>query len=218
MAITAGELHYPGKSEAMNVIATTTACSDAEHSEEVARFTKWFDDYNKEIFRYAKFHVGNEAAADDIVQEVFLRAWTYRESQKRPEAARAWLYKIAANVIADSQRKSYRVDFTLLQKLADALRTWLAPQDSDPIRDMLDEAVSQLSPTMRKVMVLHLTGLTDAEIAEAMGADEVVDADEVAGADETMGADEVSKKSNARIRMQRMRARHELKKSLREQR
>jgi RNA polymerase sigma-70 factor (ECF subfamily) len=51
----------------------------------------------------------DEAAADDVVQEVFVRAWKYR-SGYRPEhsSAPAWLVGIARNCIVDAARSAGR--------------------------------------------------------------------------------------------------------------
>ena len=51
----------------------------------------------------------DDAAADDVVQEVFIRAWKYR-SGYRPEqsSAPAWLVGIARNCIVDAARTAGR--------------------------------------------------------------------------------------------------------------
>lgn len=55
------------------------------------------------VYTLALRSVGERAAADDVTQEVFIRAWKSRTSY-RPEAARlpAWLIGITRNAISDA--------------------------------------------------------------------------------------------------------------------
>lgn len=55
------------------------------------------------VYTLALRSLGERAAADDVTQEVFIRAWKSRNSY-RPEAARlpAWLIGITRNAIADA--------------------------------------------------------------------------------------------------------------------
>lgn len=55
------------------------------------------------VYTLALRTLGERAAADDVTQEVFIRAWKSRTSY-RPEAARlpAWLIGIARNAISDA--------------------------------------------------------------------------------------------------------------------
>ena len=79
----------------------------------------------------------DDAGADDVVQEVFIRAWKYR-SGYRPEhsSAPAWLIGIARNCIADAARTAGR---EAERRQADAVRTDREPrhEESDLLVDRL---------------------------------------------------------------------------------
>lgn len=79
--------------------------------------------------------LGDGAAADDVVQEVFIRAWKYR-SGYRPErsSAPAWLIGIARNCIADAARTAGR----------EAERRQAAVQDRDAPHEEADLLVDRL--------------------------------------------------------------------------
>jgi len=61
-------------------------------------FEALFDRYGEMIRRHLAHIVRNEAAAQDLVQEVFLRVWTRAEQWDGRGAFKAWLYRIATNL------------------------------------------------------------------------------------------------------------------------
>lgn len=64
-----------------------------------------YDAHGSEIYRFAVRQTGDEAASQDIVQEVFLRGWRSAD-RFDPDLAslRVWLFAIARNVIVDHHR------------------------------------------------------------------------------------------------------------------
>ncbi|WP_433419038.1 RNA polymerase sigma factor [Microtetraspora malaysiensis] len=72
------------------------------------RFGVLFDRYFDILHRYVHMRLG-ESAADDIAAETFLRAFRSRQRYdvSRP-SARAWLYGIASNLVADHRRNEAR--------------------------------------------------------------------------------------------------------------
>src|SRR3712207_8146637 len=59
-----------------------------------------------ELYRFALRQLGDGGAAQDVVQEVFLRAWRAWGSYD-PQLAglRTWLFAIARNVVVDEARR-----------------------------------------------------------------------------------------------------------------
>jgi RNA polymerase sigma-70 factor (ECF subfamily) len=60
--------------------------------------------YRDELYRFVLKRVRNEAAAEDIVQEALVKAYTYRETLKEPSRLRSWLYQIIRHTIFDHYR------------------------------------------------------------------------------------------------------------------
>lgn len=56
------------------------------------------------LYRFVLARVRDEAAAEDIVQDVLARAYAQRGSLKAPSRLRAWLYRITRNAIVDYYR------------------------------------------------------------------------------------------------------------------
>src|SRR3989344_3747748 len=57
------------------------------------------------LYRHCFFRVFNKSRAEELVQETFLRAWQYINEVKDVEHMRAFLYRIANNLIIDNYRK-----------------------------------------------------------------------------------------------------------------
>lgn len=65
------------------------------------------------LLRYCISLAHDESAAEDLVQETFLRAWTHlvELAGMKPEQRKAWLRKTARNLWIDSIRKHRRETF-----------------------------------------------------------------------------------------------------------
>jgi RNA polymerase sigma-70 factor, ECF subfamily len=69
---------------------------------------KWFDEHGDGLFRFALLRVGDEAKAEDLIQETFLAALQSKESFAGRSSVRSWLIGILKHKIADSFRKESR--------------------------------------------------------------------------------------------------------------
>ena len=69
-------------------------------------FGDLYAEYLDAIYRYVLLRVGDEASAEDLTEEVFVRAW---EALPRYKAHKypfsSWLYRIAHNLVVDAYRK-----------------------------------------------------------------------------------------------------------------
>lgn len=114
------------------------------------------------LYRYCFYRIRNSAAAEDAVQEAFLRYFAQNKRLDRGEDM-AYLYVIAKNLCADHFR----------QKRAEAL-----PEDS-PAEDFSDTsdtkvavraALERLDERHREIVILrYISGLSVNEAAEAIG-------------------------------------------------
>lgn len=79
-------------------------------------FLKAYNDFADAIFRYCYFRVGDREAAKDIMQETFTKTWQYIVIKEgEVENIRAFLYKIATNLIIDRSRKKKPVSLDELE-------------------------------------------------------------------------------------------------------
>lgn len=70
-----------------------------------ARYLAAYDEQSDALFRHVQLRVRDKEAATDIVQETFSRAWLYLSQGKEIEYMRAFLYRVANNLIVDGSRK-----------------------------------------------------------------------------------------------------------------
>lgn len=68
-------------------------------------FARIYDRYVEAIYRYAYLKLPNREDAQDIAAETFTRTWQYANSQVEIGQVRAFLYRVARNLIADHYRR-----------------------------------------------------------------------------------------------------------------
>ncbi|MDP2641140.1 MAG: RNA polymerase sigma factor [Candidatus Yanofskybacteria bacterium] len=77
-------------------------------------FSKIYDQYVAQIYRFVYLKTGSQDIAEDLAAEVFVRAWESYQASLGPEEAtidnmRAFLYGIARNIVADHYRREKKV-------------------------------------------------------------------------------------------------------------
>src|SRR3989344_7358867 len=68
-------------------------------------FLSAYDKYADALFRHCYFRVYDRERAKDLAQEIFCRTWSYLAEGKRIDNLRAFLYRVANNLIIDEARK-----------------------------------------------------------------------------------------------------------------
>jgi len=110
------------------------------------------------------------SALDDLVQEVFLRAWRGLPKFRQTAQFSTWLYRIAWNVACD-QRQSAAQGRSRLERLTHNTPT---QQDAPDVmhlhyQDLVQRGLAHLSFDHRTILVLHdLEELPQKDIAEIL--------------------------------------------------
>jgi len=116
-------------------------------------------------YTLARYLAGNDADAQDAVQDACMRALTYFHGFQGGDA-RAWLLRIVRNVCHDLWRRR-RTHAT--EALGDELGTGESPEDAllrSASRSALRDAIDALPAEFREVIVLReIEGMSYAEIA-----------------------------------------------------
>jgi len=112
---------------------------------------------------------GDPARADELTQDVFVRAWEKLDTFRGESQFGTWLHRLAVNVVLTDRRSSWRRDrhVTAVEDPAALER----PRDL-PLVDAMDleRAIAALPPGARTVFVLHdVEGYRHDEIAEMGG-------------------------------------------------
>jgi len=131
-----------------------------------------YEEYFPRVYRYIALRVGDKTEAEDLAEQVFLKALESISSFKwRGVPVSAWLFRIAHNQVIDYRRTSKA-------KLHLPLDESLVSNDADPVleaeRDLdisqVVQAVGQLTQAQRDVIELRFAGeLSTAEVAKVLG-------------------------------------------------
>ena len=138
---------------------------------DVAAFETLYRDNERRVFGLCLRLSSNPSLAEELTQDVFVRAWRKLSSFRGDSAFSSWLYPIAVNT-ALSERRS-RVRRTSRVFATDDLTPFeKAPEvkQAGPEAGFdLEVAMKELPPGARAVFVLHdVEGYRHAEIAQMM--------------------------------------------------
>ena len=131
-----------------------------------------FEEYSGRVYRYVYMHTGQVEQAEDLTQEVFLRALnSIRSYRDQGKPFLAWLLRIAHNRVIDHYRWLARHRSV---ELADTVPV----STDDPVAEVekraeitkVLQAVPNLTPAQREVISLRFgSGLHLDETAAVMG-------------------------------------------------
>jgi len=137
--------------------------------------------HSHSLFRVAFRITGNEADADDVVQEAFLRGYLKLETFQSRANFGTWIYRIAVRCALDKIRSANRMNDTM-----QAGTETNPEQDEIPVADekagpdrlllsgeiaaMQTDAMFSLTPTEQAAFTLrHMEGRTTEQIGDALG-------------------------------------------------
>jgi RNA polymerase sigma-70 factor (ECF subfamily) len=148
--------------------------TDSRNCPDRRRISGWIDSYGAELRGYLSALTRDEHAAEDLLQDVFQRAWQARRSYREQGQARAYLFRIADHLVCDWARRGGR------ERTLDEQR-WrtcqLTGEDQDPqavsmrneATGRLVEALDRITPCQQRVLLLRYFGqLSFQEIAQLM--------------------------------------------------
>jgi RNA polymerase sigma-70 factor (ECF subfamily) len=138
--------------------------------------------HNRRLFRVARGVVRDDADAEDVVQEAYVRAFTNLTSFRGEAGFATWLTRIALNAaLGRLRRRRPRAD---LAEIGEAgpddgrVVAFPSPPPPDPeaeagraqVRTLLEPLIDGLPPFLRLVVILRdVEGMSTAETAEHLG-------------------------------------------------
>ena len=134
-----------------------------------AEFRRLFAENNRHVLAYALRRTVQRADAEDVVAGTFAVAWRRFADAPAEEFRLAWLYAIAARVLAN-QRRSLRRLTALRMRLRELPVP--QPENREDLREIV-AALRELSPKDQEVLRLRAwEGLSGRELAAALGCSE----------------------------------------------
>ncbi len=141
-------------------------------STRASEFADLYEEHARAVLRYCQVRIADPAEAEDAAALIFTRAFS-AWPPANPESARAWLFTIAHNVVANHYRtqatRGPRLPLDDAIAVHDDAPTPLDQAIAEERRTELHAALTRLSDDQREVVELRLAGLTGPEIADALG-------------------------------------------------
>ncbi len=134
-------------------------------------FAAIHDRYRQRLFAYVRQMLSGHSRqdAEDVLQDVFVRAFGSLRGDCRAINVRAWLYRVAHNRCIDHLRRPGPATAELVESSAKALHD---PFEEVQRRDDLQRLVADISrlPDQQKSALLlrEINGLSERELAEAL--------------------------------------------------
>jgi RNA polymerase sigma-70 factor (ECF subfamily) len=127
-----------------------------------------WDQYSRRLKAFIRGRVEDDAEAEDILQEVFIRVHRHLCCQPDWNKPESWFYQIARNLIIDHYRRRRE-----LLELSDALPADPDLPEDDPkaelalsLKDMIDELPE---PYRQALLLTEYQGLSQKQLAESQG-------------------------------------------------
>ena len=134
----------------------------------------WYEAYGGALYNYLRFHLSSPDMAEDLTAEVFLRALKgFARFDPAMGSPRAWLFRIAQNVLRDHQRQARRRQVVPLAACGTSNTEAPSPEErllwEEEVAGLL-AAMGELSPGDREVIGLcYGSELSMAEAGEILG-------------------------------------------------
>jgi RNA polymerase sigma-70 factor (ECF subfamily) len=157
------------KSDQSEVVALVNRASGGD----IESFGNLYNIYLDRIYRYVYYHVKDRMMAEDITEDVFIKAWKAIKSCKgRERTFSSWIYRIAHNQMVNTQRNNNRSISMGMKTLVDA------SDHEQRVDDKLDEyelaeMLGCLPPAQKQVIIFKfIEGMANSEIAKIMNKSE----------------------------------------------
>jgi RNA polymerase sigma-70 factor (ECF subfamily) len=137
-------------------------------------FERMVEEHQHRIYALSYALTGNRMDAEEVAQDTFLRAYraliTYAPDRVRDLKQKAWLHRIAVNVVRNRHRG---VRPSLVELNGSEPDHGAGPEEGAMRRAEMDELAARLAclpPRYREAVVLrHVQELSYAEVADALG-------------------------------------------------
>ncbi len=130
-----------------------------------------YEHFKSPLFGLAYRYTNNATAAEDLIQDIFLKAFTNLPSLDNDDAFVGWLYRIAVNTslsyIRSHKRGAHKE--VPLSEVEGILKSGVQGRPEDLLNKSISEALQTLSPKLKSVFMLHdVQGFKHEEVAQIL--------------------------------------------------
>lgn len=131
------------------------------------KFETIYEQFREPLKSFIAKRISNEANAEDMVHDVFLKIHGRIETLQEPDKLPAWIYQIARNSIIDFYRKNHQITNS------DDLLEIEEEESINPPEDLsrvVQSMVEKLPPQDKEALLLSdFQGMKQSEIAQQLG-------------------------------------------------
>jgi len=134
-------------------------------------FKQWFAGHQGLIFRIVRAYGNTAEDQDDLFQEICLQMWLSIPRFEEKSKVSTWIYRVALNTALiwnrnEKTRRRHKENFiNLIEQKNDS-------KQSEEIIEKLYDAIRKLAKVDASIVLMHLDGLSYAEMAEILGISE----------------------------------------------
>lgn len=133
-----------------------------------------FDEHWSRVYAVLFRLVGDQAEAEDLALEAFWRLYSHHPRLEKPSGMGGWLYRVAVNLGFNALRARQRRRQYESQAMLDDLQDkpeWDPAEQVEKAQEIqkVRQALLRLKPRSAQLLVLRYSGLSYAELAEALG-------------------------------------------------
>jgi len=125
------------------------------------------------LYRFSLNLLGNEDEAKDVVQEVMIKAWQYREELTHFKSIEAWCMRLTKNMSLNKLKSSHYSKTQILEERLSLTNKAQTPYESTESRDMMKNVQNLMNslPALQQqvVQLRDVEGYRYEEISETLG-------------------------------------------------
>ena len=119
-------------------------------------FTTLYKQYWKQVYDFSCLYLTSVSAAEEVVQEVFIKVWESREFLREDDNFKGLLFIITRNMIFNQHRKKLNEDFYRVTVLAAMEQSYDIEDEieTNNLREYIDLLIEELPPRRREIFNL----------------------------------------------------------------
>ena len=146
----------------MNTVSFESVLINKVKSGDKSAYKQLYLNYSNMMYIFICRKINDEEEAKDLVQELFIRIWNTKDRLKVEESFKAYIYKIAGNLVIDYLRKKSTLDKYIVKD--NDIEGVIFPAEGFDVQERINEEINQL-PEMQK-MVFCLSRYENLKYAE----------------------------------------------------
>lgn len=140
---------------------------------DVQAFAQVFEYYRRRVYTVALQYLGSEPAAEDVVQEIFLKLWRLREQLVEVRSLEAYLRQLTKYQCLNTLRRM-KLESAHMEPIPKDFEVSVSDTEDQVLlndtRKIVDRGLELLPPQQRLVFQLcRLEGLKYAEVSDQLG-------------------------------------------------